>query len=66
MPAKLNSSARRYVLKQILSGEPTEVVVENIHEYLSSVGAGVRAGKVALDDFIIWKASERSVGAVGP
>lgn len=45
----------RYVLKQILSGEATEVVVEKVHEYLSSVGEGVRSGKVALDDFIIWK-----------
>lgn len=45
----------RYVLKQILSGEATEVVVEKVHEYLASVGDGVRSGKVALDDFIVWK-----------
>lgn len=53
--AGLNARLSRYVLKQILSGEPTEIVVENIHQYLASVGEGVRAGKVALDDFIIWK-----------
>ena len=47
--------SRRYVLDQILSGEATEVVVENIHEYLTTVGEDVRAGKVKLDDFIIFK-----------
>src|SRR4051794_2230301 len=49
------NSKDSYVLKQILSGESTEVVVEAVHEYLTSVGEGVRGGKVALDDFIIWK-----------
>lgn len=47
--------SRRYVLDQILSGEATEVVVEKIHEYLMTVGEDVRAGKVKLDDFIIFK-----------
>ena len=42
-------------MKQILSGEATEVVVEKIHEYLTTVGEGVRGGKVALDDFIVLK-----------
>lgn len=45
----------RYVLEQILSGEATEVVVERIHEYLTNVGEDVRAGKIKLDDFIIFK-----------
>ena len=31
------------------------MVVENIHEYLTTVGEDVRAGKVKLDDFIIFK-----------
>ena len=44
-----------YVLKQILSGQSTEVVVEAIHEYLETVGKGVRGGEVALDDFIVHK-----------
>jgi DNA polymerase alpha subunit A len=38
-----------------LSGEPTEVVVENIHEYLSTIGENVRGGKIKLEDFIIFK-----------
>lgn len=46
----------RYVLDQILSGESTETVVENIHEYLTSLGQNVRDGKVKLDDFIVFKA----------
>jgi len=43
------------VLDQILSGEMTEVVVENIHEYLRSVGENVKAGRMKPDDFIIFK-----------
>jgi len=45
----------RYVLDHILSGEATEVVVENIHEYLVTVGSNVRCGKIKLDEFIIHK-----------
>jgi DNA polymerase alpha subunit A len=45
----------RYVLDQILSGEATEVVVDNIHEYLTTIGQNVRDGKVRLDDFIVFK-----------
>lgn len=45
----------RYVLDQILSGEATEIVVENIHEYLATVSSNVRSGKVKVDDFIIFK-----------
>ena len=45
----------RYVLDQILSGEMTEIVVENIHEYLRSVGENIRAGRIKLEDFIIFK-----------
>lgn len=45
----------RYVLDQILSGEPTEIVVESIHEYLATIGSNVRSGKVKVDDFIIFK-----------
>lgn len=52
---RLNVLPNRYVLKQILSGEATEVVVEKIHEYLTTVGEGVRGGKVPLDDFIVLK-----------
>jgi hypothetical protein len=45
----------RYVLEQILSGEATENVVENIHEYLTTVGENVRGGKTKVDEFIIFK-----------
>lgn len=45
----------RYVLDQILSGEITEIVVENIHEYLRSVGENIRAGRMKSEDFVIFK-----------
>ena len=45
----------RYVLEQILSGEATENVVENIHEYLTTVSTNIREGKIKLDEFIIHK-----------
>jgi hypothetical protein len=50
-------SLNRYVLDQVLSGEPTEIVVENIHEYLTTVGENVRNGSTKLEEFIIFKAS---------
>jgi hypothetical protein len=49
------SQCSRFVLEQILSGEATETVVENIHEYLSTVGTNVREGKAKLDEFIVFK-----------
>lgn len=45
----------RFILNQILSGEATETVVENIHEYLSTIGESVRKGKIPLEEFIIFK-----------
>ncbi|KAN0062591.1 DNA-directed DNA polymerase alpha catalytic subunit pol1 [Thecaphora frezii] len=51
----LSKNVSNYVLSQILSGNATETVVEQIHEYLSEVGHQVRAGQVAIDDFIIYK-----------
>jgi DNA polymerase alpha subunit A len=48
---------RSAVLKEILSGEVTEVVVEKIHDLLSKLGEAVRAGQVDNDDFIIYKVS---------
>lgn len=47
----------RFILDQILSGESTEVVVQNIHKYLTEIGDNVRGGKVKVDDFIIYKVS---------
>ncbi|KIJ65181.1 hypothetical protein HYDPIDRAFT_27902 [Hydnomerulius pinastri MD-312] len=51
----LSKNVSQYVLEQILSGEATEVVVENIHEYLATMSSNVRTGKVKMDDFIIHK-----------
>ncbi|KAI0630777.1 hypothetical protein C8Q77DRAFT_225853 [Trametes polyzona] len=51
----LSKTVSQYVLEQILSGEATENVVENIHEYLTTVGENVRAGKIKLEEFIIYK-----------
>lgn len=45
----------RFVLDKILSDEATEIVVEKIHEYLATLGEDVRAGKIPLDDYIIFK-----------
>ncbi len=47
--------ALRFVLDKILSDEATEIVVEKIHEYLSTLGDDVRSGKIPLDDYIIYK-----------
>ncbi|ESK87837.1 dna polymerase alpha catalytic subunit [Moniliophthora roreri MCA 2997] len=51
----LSKNVSQFVLNQILSGEATEIIIEQIHEYLTSVGQNVRAGKIKLDDFIIHK-----------
>ena len=52
-----NSGEPRFVLDKILSDEATEIVVEKIHEYLSTLGDDVRSGKIPLDDYIIYKVS---------
>lgn len=51
----LSKNVSQYVLDQILSGEATEFVVQNIHEYLTTIGWNVRSGKVNVEDFIIHK-----------
>jgi DNA polymerase alpha subunit A len=51
----LSKAVSQYVLDRILSGEATEIVVERIHEYLTTMGEDVRAGKIKLDEFIIHK-----------
>ncbi|KZW04323.1 hypothetical protein EXIGLDRAFT_758619 [Exidia glandulosa HHB12029] len=51
----LSKDVSNCVLDQILSGEATEVVVEKIHEFLTSLGTHVRAGKLATQKFIIHK-----------
>lgn len=49
------------MLKEILSGEPTEVAVSNIHDLLTRLGESIRDGEVPLDDFIIFKVRSPSV-----
>ncbi|KAK1224663.1 DNA-directed DNA polymerase alpha catalytic subunit pol1 [Marasmius sp. AFHP31] len=51
----LSKNISQFVLNQILSGEPTEIVIEQIHEYLTTVGQNVRGGQMKLDDFTIHK-----------
>ncbi|KAG8930695.1 DNA-directed DNA polymerase alpha catalytic subunit pol1 [Tulasnella sp. 418] len=51
----LSKNVSKKVLDFILSGQPTEEVVEEIHEYLRSVGTSVRDGKVTLEDLTIFK-----------
>ena len=51
----LSKTVSQYVLDRILSGEATEIVVERIHEYLTTIGEDVRGGKIKLDEFIIFK-----------
>ncbi|KAF5385769.1 hypothetical protein D9615_002206 [Tricholomella constricta] len=51
----LSKNVSQYVLDQILSGEATEDVVENIHDYLRTVSENVREGKTKVDDFIVFK-----------
>jgi DNA polymerase alpha subunit A len=51
----LSKNVSTYVLEQILSGENAETVVERIHEYLEVVSQEVKADKMPLDDFIIYK-----------
>lgn len=53
--SKLSKDASAEVLREILSGEATEVVVGKIHDYLTKLGERVRDGQVPLDDFIIFK-----------
>lgn len=53
--SQLSKTASGAVLKEVLSGDATENVVEKIHEYLTQLGEAVRAGEVPLEDFIIFK-----------
>ncbi|TIB11245.1 hypothetical protein E3P89_02421 [Wallemia ichthyophaga] len=53
--SQLSKNTSQYVLDQILSGESTEVVVEQIHEYLGVVSESIRSGKVPLEEYIINK-----------
>ncbi|KAJ3888202.1 DNA polymerase family B-domain-containing protein [Lentinula edodes] len=51
----LSKNVSQFVLERILSGEATEIVVEQIHDYLTSVGENVRGGTYQLDAYVINK-----------
>lgn len=46
------------VLDHILSGRPTEEVVNEVHEYLTTIGNDLREGRVDLDDLVVHKVSQ--------
>ncbi|KAM0786373.1 hypothetical protein ACM66B_001841 [Microbotryomycetes sp. NB124-2] len=52
---ELSKDASQFVLDKILSGEATETVVEQIHEYLTQLGEDVRAGRIKHEKFVIIK-----------
>ncbi|KAJ3926048.1 MAG: hypothetical protein NXY57DRAFT_1115651, partial [Lentinula lateritia] len=51
----LSKNVSQFVLEQILSGEVSEIVVEQIHDYLTCVGENVRGGTYRLDEYVINK-----------
>lgn len=53
-PTKIDALFR-YVLKQVLSGEATEDVVQHVHDYLEALGKRVRASEVDVEEYIILK-----------
>ncbi|WRT65216.1 uncharacterized protein IL334_002159 [Kwoniella shivajii] len=53
--SKVSKDASSAVLKEVLSGESTEVVVEKIHELLTNLGEAVKNGSIPLEEFIIFK-----------
>ncbi|XP_073255535.1 DNA polymerase alpha catalytic subunit-like isoform X1 [Porites lutea] len=56
----LAKDAGNYVLAQILSSQARETIVENIHDYLMSVGENVAEGKVDIQKFVINKQLTKS------
>lgn len=49
----------------ILSAKATEVVIEEIHEYLTELGELIRSGQKPLDDYIIHKVRASASTATG-
>jgi len=56
----LAKDSGNYVLAQILSSQARETIVENIHDYLISVGENVAEGKVDIQKFVINKQLTKS------
>lgn len=51
----LAKDAGNYVLDQILSASQRDVIIENIHDYLTSLTEKIKAGKIELQKFEINK-----------
>ena len=45
----------RYVTEQILSGQDSDVVMENIHTHLNNLAQSMRNGELAIDKYVITK-----------
>ncbi len=45
----------KYVVDQILSGQPREEIVQAIHDYLTDLASRVRSGAVDMSQFIVTK-----------
>ncbi|KAK4052007.1 DNA-directed DNA polymerase alpha catalytic subunit pol1 [Microbotryomycetes sp. JL221] len=52
---ELSKNTSEFVLDKILSGQATETVVEQIHDYLTQLGQDVRAGRIKQEQFVIIK-----------
>lgn len=44
-----------------MSGRPTEEVVNEVHEYLTTIGNDLREGRIDLDDLVVHKVSHYPV-----
>lgn len=51
----LSKDTGKFVLDRILSGETREAVVASIHEYLEVLATSMRAGQVAVPQYVITK-----------
>eukprot|EP01117_Protostelium_nocturnum_P013402 TRINITY_DN4996_c0_g1_i2.p1 TRINITY_DN4996_c0_g1~~TRINITY_DN4996_c0_g1_i2.p1 ORF type:complete len:1200 (-),score=325.24 TRINITY_DN4996_c0_g1_i2:2633-6232(-) len=57
----LSAKMGDFVLDQILSGNPRDEVVGNIHEFLRGKGEEMREGKINLADFVITKGITKAI-----
>ena len=57
----LSKEAGEKVLDFILSGEPSDQVVDSIHSYLEDLSAQIRAGKIPLAKYVITKGLNKAV-----
>ena len=57
----LSKRTGAFVLDRILSGDPADVVVADIHEHLEQLGRDARDLKIPLDDYVITKGLNKAV-----